>query len=82
MIAWHSLDEIRRNRDGTAANLALQTESLPSGETLGGAINVKNEVVCEYEGLETVGISAHAQPYSARARQMFPRGPRPEARGP
>jgi hypothetical protein len=31
-------------------------------------MGVDDEVVCEYEGLQAVGISAHAQPESAAAR--------------
>ncbi len=51
-----TLDEIRRNRYGTAPELALQTQSLRGGEGLRGTIHVHDELVREYECVETVGI--------------------------
>ena len=51
-----ALDEVRRNGDSTTADLALKTESLRDGETRRSAISVDDEVVRQYEGLETIRI--------------------------
>ena len=57
-----TLDEIRGNRDGGTADLALKTESLRDGETGRSSIDLENESICQYERLETVRISAHIRP--------------------
>ena len=62
--------------------LALQTESLCDGETRRSSIGAENQIICQYERLEAVRISAHARPHRpARLNSFLPdvRGPRSEA---
>jgi hypothetical protein len=58
-LRWGGISD-RAHRWQDFLRRQVETESLRGRVTLGGAIGVDDEVVCEYEGLQALGISAHA----------------------